>query len=120
MAGHSSQSAAEVEPTETEYRPARQLLHAASPDAALNLPAAHAAQAPPLAPVAPALQAHAAPDTEPAGEAESAAHDWHALDVAPVVPEYVSCAQTLHPSDPIAVLYVPASHLAQTPPSAPE
>jgi len=46
-------------PASVEYVPAAHLLHAASPDAILYLPASHCVQFPPLTPEKPALHAQA-------------------------------------------------------------
>ncbi len=43
-----------------------------------------------------------------------------AADVAPVKVEYVPTPQDVHPALPLAILYVPAIHDEQTPPSGPE
>lgn len=57
-------------PAYIEYLPESQLLHAASPDTVLYVPATHSSHVPPLGPVAPALQAQALIVTLSAGECD--------------------------------------------------
>jgi hypothetical protein len=53
-------------------------------------------------------------------ENESTAHCKQVEDVlAPSSVEYVSTSQPVHRSLPLFVLYLPATHAAQTPPFAP-
>jgi len=57
--------------------------HPASPDAALNVPAAHAVHGPPSAPENPALQRQAVFVVLAVAEFESAGHAWHADSAFP-------------------------------------
>jgi len=54
--GHDKQVILEVAAIVSEYWPTWHEVHGASPATSLNLPAAHAVQSPPPAPVKPALQ----------------------------------------------------------------
>ena len=102
-----------------EYFPARQLLHAASPDAVLYFPAAHAVHAPPSGPVDPALQAQAVASLLAAGASERVGHHWHTSETAPTAVEYCPATQLLHAAGPDAILYVPATHTVHVPPWTP-
>jgi hypothetical protein len=54
------------------------------------------------------------------GELELAGHAIHVVaTVAPTVVEYVPAPQSVHAALPVAVLYLPATHGEQTPPSGP-
>ena len=94
-----------------EKVPAPQSLHAASPVAALNLPATQREQGPPLLPVAPALQAQAVEAALAAGESECVGQAEQVPDDAePMLGEKVPAPQSLHVALPAAALNLPATH----------
>lgn len=78
---------------------------------------AHGAQAEPAGPVYAALQTHRVCVELPEGETAFVGHGVQA--VAPNVVEYVLAPQVVHVAEPVVVLYVPARHAEQTPPSGP-
>lgn len=82
------------------------------PVVALYVPAAHAVQATPSAPVYPGLQEHAVTDPLPAAEVELNGHATHvlALDAAGTA-EYMSAAHLVHVVDPDTSEYDPAEQL---------
>jgi len=119
FAGHATHVAAAVAPILTENVPAPQSAHAALPALVLYFPATHKPHAP-GSPVLPAAQSnwHAAKAELPAGETPPAPHDVHAA-LAPVTPDHVPAAQSVHVALPLLVLDLPATHAEHTPPSAP-
>jgi hypothetical protein len=118
FAGHAIHTDDALAPTAVEYVATPQSVHTALPVPALYLPATHAAQTPPSAPVLPALQVQAAPDEPPAGEFAPAGHGSHVPALlAPVTPEYVPARQRVHTLTllaPVTPEYVPARQLVQT------
>ncbi len=104
-------------PTTTENVFALQSVQSALPICALNVPATHARQGPPSAPVYPRLHKQTAlepPDCEFAGQLEHAP-----TDVAPATAENVLAEQLVHTAAPITGLYVPGTHRAHGPPFGP-
>jgi hypothetical protein len=97
-------------PDTFEYEPDVQLVHVAEEFAPAVLeyaPAGHNTHT--LALVAPATDEY-----EPAGHC---AHVFEPL--APAAAEYAPAGQFVHTALPVAILYVPAAHDVQTPPSGP-
>ena len=118
--GHTTQVAAAVAPSAPEYAPAPQFVHVILPIASLYVPAAHGEHTPPSGPVNPALQAQAAAAVLELGELELPGHVTQvAAAIAPVVSEYVPTPQLVHAALPPPILYVPAAHGEDTPPSDP-
>jgi hypothetical protein len=63
---------------------------------------------------------HAAEDELPTDEVEPAGQTRHdAAAVAASVAEYVPAPQSVHSEEPVSLLYFPAMHAEQTPPSGP-
>ena len=119
-AGHALHVPSPVAPTASEYLPAPQSSHAASPVPALYLPAPHPTHGPPSPPVNPALHVQFHTPPLPAGASECAGHAVHALSpVAPTAPEYLPPAHAVHPPVPAFILYVPSTHAVHVPPSDP-
>ncbi len=119
-AGHATQTAEEFAPVTPEYAPAGQAMHALDPGTVLYWPAAHAGHRPPSGPVYPALQEQAAIAELDAAAFAFAGHTVHVDEVfAPTACEYVASPQSAHAALPVTILYFPATHVAQTPPSAP-
>ena len=119
-AGQLRQAKDEEAPTAAEYLPASQSWHGSDPLTVLYLPAAHTEQGPPSFPVAPAL--HVQDDTLllAGGESESDGHVLHDDSAdAPDLVEYLPDPQLLHGALPAFILYLPASHSLQGPPSLP-
>jgi len=86
----------------SEYDPAGQLTHALVP----------ASEYEPAEQLTHALV--------PASEYDPAGHVWQvAAAVAADEAEYVPTPHDVHPTLPVAILYVPAAHGEQTPPSGP-
>ncbi len=120
FAGHARHVVAIVAPTDIEYVPAKQSVHVAVPEMILYLPETHAAHGPPSGPVKPTLQAQALIPELAFGELEFAGHARHVdASVAFVIVEYVPAAQSTHAALPALVLYFPATHATQGPPSGP-
>lgn len=95
------------------YLSAKQASHAAGPVLALYFPATHPVHAPPLPPfpVYPALHAQSMISLLPRGDPVFAAHVWQTVDtVALTVVEYVLTSQSVQMAEPLAVLYLPATH----------
>jgi len=84
-----------------EYVFAGHTLHAAVPDAALNVPAAHATHGPPFGPVYPGL------------------HKQSPMLVLPN-DEFAFAVQLVHAALPFVGLYVPVGHIAHWPLEAPK
>ena len=102
-------------PTDTEYVPMSQSVHAAGPGSAVYLPATHSEH---VSPDDPALQVQSEP---PAREWEFVGHDRHVEALcAPADTEYVPMSQSVHVSDPASVLYFPATHSEHVSPSCPD
>ena len=81
-------------PSAAEYVSTPQSVHATLPLLVLYLPATHAAQTPPFAPVYPMLHVHATITELEAGESESTGHVIQVDDVfAPSTPEYFPTPQ---------------------------
>ncbi len=100
-----------------EYFPASQSVHASDPVEVLYFPATHAVHVPPSGPVDPALQVQA---VLPAGELEFDGQALHVeLAEAPSGVEYFPASQSMHASDPVEALYLPATHAVHVPPSGP-
>ncbi len=119
--GHVMQVDDVLAPSASEYVWRPQFVHAALPGVVLYLPAAHEVHEP-YGPVVPAIhkKIQAATDELEIGEYESTGHVMQVDDVlAPSASEYVSTPQPVHASLPLLVLYLPATHAAQTPPFAP-
>lgn len=75
---------------------------------------------PPAGPVIPALQVQAVTAELAIGELEFIGQVSQVIDVtAAVTAEYFPAAQLLHAALPLAILYVPAAHAEQVPPSGP-
>ena len=73
---------------------------------------------PPSGPVDPALHVQVATDVLALGELELPGHATQVdSSVAPVVGKYFPAAQSVHAAEPLAILYLPAAHAVQTPPS---
>ena len=63
---------------------------------------------------------HAALDVLPAGATELAGQARQSVTAdAAVVVEYVPDPQSVHAAEPLAILYLPATHPVHTPPSGP-
>ena len=95
------------------YVSAKQTSHAADPVLALYFPAIHPLHAPPvpLFPVYPALHAQSVISSLPRGDPVFVAHSWQTLDnVALTVVEDVLTPQSVQLAEPLAVLYLPATH----------
>ena len=82
---------------------------------------AQAVQVPPFGPVNPTLQVQLTNALHPLHEApELTGHAVQVVaTVAPTVVKYVPDPQLVHATLPVAVLYFPAAHAVQTPPSGP-
>ena len=103
-----------------EYVALPQFVHAAVPGAILNWPGRQAAHVPPFGPLYPALHMHAVCTLLAGGEAENDGQARHVeLVDAPTAPEYVFAPQSEHATDPVDVLYFPATQFAHVPPSGP-
>ena len=95
------------------YVSAKQTSHAADPVLALYFPAIHPLHAPPVPPfpVYPALHAQSVISSLPRGDPVFVAHNRQTLDtVALTVVEYVLTPQSVQRAEPLAVLYLPATH----------
>jgi hypothetical protein len=101
FAGQAVQTDSDCAAIEPEYLLSAQLVHAAEPGTVLYFPATHAVHVPPLGPVNPRLQR----------QLSSA--------VAPVAVEYMLTPQSVHATEPVAVLYFPAAHAVHVPPLGP-
>ena len=120
VAGQATQVDDALAPTVTEYVVIPQSVHAALPLLVLYLPATHAEHTPPSGPVNPALHIQAAIEELDTAELEFDTHDTHVAEaVAPTASEYVPTPQSMHTALPPLVLYLPATHAEQTPPSGP-
>jgi hypothetical protein len=120
LVGHARHVAATVAATVVEYFAAVQSRHRAVPVMILYFPAAQAVHVPPFGPVKPILQRQAVTATLAAGELESVGHERHtAAAVAPTVVEYVLTPQLVHASEPVVVLYFPATQFVQAAPLGP-
>jgi hypothetical protein len=120
LAGHARHVVAIVAPTDIEYVPAKQSVHAALPLIVLYFPATQEVHRPPSGPVKPMLQAQTLTAELAVGELEFAGHARHVeASVAPVLVEYVPAPQSAHAALPLAILYFPATHAAHGPPSGP-
>ena len=120
LAGQATQVEDALAPTVTEYVVIPQPVHAALPLLVLYLPATHPEHTPPSGPVNPALHTQAAIAELDTPELEFATHDTHVAEaVAPTASEYVPTPQSMHTALPPLVLYFPATHAEQTPPSGP-
>jgi len=86
--GHPWQVAAAIAPPTLEKWSGEQLVHAASPDSGLYLPAMHSVQACPLGPVDPILQVQSVFWSLLAGESEWDKQFWHTSVGAAIVAEY--------------------------------
>ena len=76
---------------------------------------------PPANPSVPLSQVQLVKDELPAGELEFDGQAMHVeLAEAPPAVEYVPAPQSVHEADPVAVLYFPATHVAQLPSAGPE
>ncbi len=82
-------------------------------------PDTHVAQLPPAGPENPALHVQLVEAKLPTGELEFDGQAKH-VEFAPTAVEYVPAPQSMHRADPVDVLYFPATHAVQVPPSAPE
>jgi hypothetical protein len=103
-----------------EWKSIGQLVQVIVPLIDLYFPVTHAEQTPPFGPVNPALHVQALITVLELGELELEGQAKHTDDVvAPTVPEYVPAPQSVHATLPIPVLYLPATHPEQTPPSGP-
>ena len=114
-----------------EYLPLPQLLQSSGPGLILYVPATHAVQVPPSAPVKPLLHRHsdivllAMGDAEFAGQSSHtgapaeylpASHATHVdRDVAALADEDVPASQLVHSPSPCNSLYVPGLQLAHVP-----
>ena len=93
--GQATQAVSAVAPVVVRYLPTPQLVHAAEPVTALNLPAAHNTHVPPSGPVNPGLQRHLLTFPLPPIDAEFAGQGKQvALDEAPEVTEYEFAQQS--------------------------
>lgn len=120
FAGHARHVEASVAPTDIEYVPVKQFVHAALPLMVLYFPATHEVHRPPSEPVKPALQTQAATAELVFGEFEFAGHARHVeASVAPTAMEYVPAKQSVHATLPLIVLYFPATQEVHRPPSGP-
>jgi hypothetical protein len=109
-----------LEPVVSDHVPATQSTHAALPLLVLDLPATHAEHVPPSAPVNPALQVQAAMTVLELGAFVFEGQVKHVdKALAPTAAEYVPVPQSVHTTLPLLVLYLPATHSEQTPPSGP-
>ena len=93
--------------------------HAAEPVVRLYSPAAHAEQAPPSAPVYPALQRHRLACALPASDCVCGGQAVHTeATEAPVAAENVPAGQSVHAEAPEAAEYVPAGHSVHEEPAS--
>ncbi len=107
-------------PGAVEYVPAPQSEQVADPVNALYFPATHAEQVPPSGPLQPVLQVQLVKAALPTGELEFDGQAMHfELVEEPTAVEYVPAPQSEHRADPVDVLYFPATHAEQVPPSGP-
>ena len=93
-------------------------MHDALPVVALNLPATHCEQGPPLLPVAPALQEQAVAAALAAGESELAEQLVQTLAAAD--DENEPLAQGVQAASPTDDLKLPTEHATHGPPLGPE
>lgn len=109
-----------VAATTVEYSPARQLSHKALPVEFLYLPATHCRHRLPLSPVYPALKVQSVCLLLADGASKHSEHNVHtALALAAIVIEKVPCPHATHDALPGRILYFPATHAVQCPPSLP-
>ncbi len=95
------------------YLSAKQMSHNADPGLALYVPATHPVHAPPLPlfPVYPALHEHALIVLLPWGDAVFWAHCKQSLlEEEFTCVEYLFATQSVQIAEPLAVLYLPATH----------
>ena len=118
LAGHDSHTS-DVAPTVLEYLPLPQSVQSSEPVPILYVPATHAVHVPPSLPVKPASQMQSVRSLLAWGASELAGHASHTSDVAPTVDEYLPLPQSVHVSEPVLILYFPATHAVQVPPSLP-
>ena len=119
--GHAVQVDSDVAPVEAEYFPDPHSLHGAVPGSALNLPALHWVQAPPLLPLLPALHRQAPMLLLAAGEDESVGQSKQDDSVVALsVFEYFPEPQLSHALAPALALYFPATQAVHVPPFGPE
>lgn len=118
LTAHARQAVSAVAASKVEYFPATQGMHGAGPVPTLYVPAAHVEHMP-SGPVYPALHGgkiHAALDVLPAGEVLSTGQARHvAAAVAARSEEYFAGPQSVHASDPVALLYFPVEHAEHMP-----
>jgi hypothetical protein len=119
--GHAVQADAEVAADVLENLPAPQLTQAPVPAPDLYLPMVHivhVSAARVMVPVNPALHKHASTEL-PAGDQVSGGQLEQIEDDEEMIFENVPASHSLHAPDPLKVLYFPASHAEQGPPSLP-
>ena len=87
----------------------------------MNFPVTHVVHVPPSGPVDPLLHLQLDTDELPAGEFEFVGHEpLHVeMEMAPDSAEYVPALQSVHTTDPVEVLYLPATHAGQATPAGP-
>lgn len=120
---HTAAAAAEYVPTPhrvhvlcalVENFPASQFVHCAVPDDALNFPAVHAENGPPIGPVYPMSGKHTLVVALPSGEVEPGGQFMQVdSTLAPVDVEYFPAPQFVHTVAtlaPVDVEYLPAAH----------
>ena len=96
-------------------------MHATLPLLVLYLPATQPEHTPPSGPENPALHLQAAAAVLETGAFAFEGHAKHTdAALALTVAEYVATPQSVHAALPVLVLYLPATHAEQTPPSGPE
>ena len=116
--GHAMHVESAAAPTDVEYLPETQFVHVSDPAGVLNFPATHCVQVLPSDPVEPGLQVQAAKAEVPAGASEYDGQTKHVeSEIAPIAAEYVPAIQSAQCADPIELLYFPATHSVQSPPT---
>jgi hypothetical protein len=126
LARHATQDPAAVAPTVVRYVPAEQSEHPTEPLTSLYLPATQAVHVPLIASlifayVNPALQVQSNAVVLELGAFEFEGQVEHVDEaLAPTAAEYVPVPQSVHAALPLLVLYLPATHVEQTPPFGPE
>ena len=109
--GHGKHADIDVAAIAPLYVPAGHRTHSAEPLDALYEPPRHAEQAPPSAPLHPALHVQLVLNRLPVPEWDACGHLVHA--VAPIVVEYMPCSHGAHVSRlvaPVSLEYLPAAH----------
>ena len=109
-----------VAPEVVEYVPPAQRAQDAEPGELVYVPAVQIVQDPPLGPLYPLLHIQSLRVLLPDGDDDPEGQLEHVCGpVASIVPAYVPLTQRAQEAEPVELLYVPAVHLVQDPPSGP-